>query len=315
MARSAGVFMVKKAIVLGSSGFLGSHVADALSASGVEVTLFDIKESPYKQPNQKQIIGDILDIDSVEKAISGHDYVYHMAGIADIDECYKRPVDTVKFNILGTTHVLEACVKQKVERLIFASSAYVYSQSGSFYRASKQACENLIEAYKEKYNLEYVILRYGSLYGPRSDRRNSLFRICEDALTNHEVDYKGTGEEKREFIHVYDASSMSVQILSEEFKNQNIMLTGADRINYRDLLLMVSEIMHDKVKINFLEPTSGTHYKQSPYSFNPKFAKKLSVNPRVDLGQGLINLLSDIHSDLHPDIQQKFGHLIQRSEQ
>lgn len=305
---------MKKAIVLGGSGFLGSHVADALSDSGFEVTLFDIRESPYIRNDQKQIIGDILDQESVNQAIQGADYVYHMAGIADIDECYNNPLNTVKFNILGTTHVLEACVRSKVKKLIFASSAYVYSQSGSFYRVSKQACENLIETYQEKYNLNYVILRYGSLYGPRSDRRNSLYRICEDALTHHEVNYGGVGDEKREFIHVYDASKMSVQVLDDQFTNQNIMLTGADRIEYRDLLLMVSEILHDKVKVNFIPKKTGTHYKQSPYSFNPKFAHKLTVNPRVDLGQGLINLLSEIHEKLHPELQEKFGLLIKKSD-
>lgn len=306
--------MSKKAIILGASGFLGSHVADALTDNGYQVTLFDIKESPYIKEGQTQVLGDILDQESVDKAIEGHDFVYHMAGIADIDECYQKPVDTVRFNILGTTHVLSSCIKNDVKRLIFASSAYVYSESGSFYRVSKQSCENLIEAYNEKYGLEYVILRYGSLYGPRSDRRNSLYRICEDALTNHEIDYGGTGEEKREFIHVYDASKMSVQVLEEEFKNQNIMLTGADRINYKDLLLMVSEILHDKVKINFKERKSGTHYKQSPYSFSPKFAKKLTLNARVDLGQGLLNLMSDIHGKLHPELQEKFGMLIKNSD-
>ncbi len=305
---------MKKAIVLGGSGFLGSHVADALTDAGIEVTLFDIRESSFLRPNQKQIIGDILDFESVNNAIASHDYVYHMAGIADIDECYNKPLDTVKFNILGTAHVLEACAHSKVSKLVFASSAYVYSQSGSFYRVSKQACENLIETYHEKYNLNYVILRYGSLYGPRSDRRNSLYRICEDALTNHEVNYGGIGDEKREFIHVDDASKMSVQVLATEFDNQSIMLTGVDRIDYNDLLLMVSEILHDKVKINYIPKLSGTHYKQSPYSFNPKIARKLTVNPRVDLGQGLINLLSEIHERLHPELQEKFGLLIKKSD-
>ncbi len=305
---------MKKAIVLGGSGFLGSHVADALSDEGYEVTLFDIRESKYIRDDQKQILGDILDIESVCKAIEGHDYVYHMAGIADIDECYQKPVETVKFNILGTTHVLEACVKASVKKLVFASSAYVYSESGSFYRVSKQACENLIESYSEKYNLDYVILRYGSLYGPRTDRRNSLYRVCEDALTKHEVVYGGTGDEKIEFIHAYDASKMSVQVLEDEFTNQNIMLTGADRINYKDLLSMVSEMMHQKVKVNYVEKKSGTHYKQSPYSFSPKFARKLTINPRVDLGQGLLNLLGEIHGELHPELQEKFGMLMKKSE-
>jgi UDP-glucose 4-epimerase len=302
----------KKILVIGGSGFLGSHVADALSDEGHQVTLFDHRTSPHLREDQTQVVGDILDQNSVHEAVKGHAVVFHFAGIADIDECDKKPLDTVRFNILGTTYVLEACREFGVEKLVFASSAYVYSNAGSFYRVSKQACENLIEAYRDKYDLNYVILRYGSLYGPRSDSRNSLYRICQQALTEHKITYGGTGDEKREFIHVFDASRMSVEILDEEYNNQSIILTGADSIKYQDLLLMISEMLHDRVKIEKVEKKSNTHYKQSPYAFSPKFGKKLTTNPHVDLGQGLLNLLGEIHSDLHPELQEKFGLLIQK---
>ncbi len=296
-----------KTLVIGGSGFLGSHVADALSEAGHKVTIFDHKTSPYKRGDQQEIIGSILDEQALRNAIKGMDYVYHMAGIADIDECNSRPVDTVKINVFGTAHVLEACKEADVKKLVFASSAYVYSDSGSFYRVSKQACEGLIETYHEEFGLNYVILRYGSLYGPRTDRRNSLYRICEDALTQQEINYGGKGDERREFIHVFDASKMSVQVLGDNFSNQNIILTGPTTIKYSDLLSMVSEMLQNKVKINYHEKKAKTHYKLSPYSFSPKFGKKLIANPQVDLGQGLINLLGEIHQSLHPDVQEKFG--------
>ncbi len=296
-----------KTLVIGGSGFLGSHVADALSDAGHKVTIFDHKPSTYKRDDQQEIIGSILEEQALRDAIKGMDYVYHMAGIADIDECNSRPVDTVKINVFGTAHVLEACKDADVKKLVFASSAYVYSDSGSFYRVSKQACEGLIETYHEEFGLNYVILRYGSLYGPRTDRRNSLYRICEDALTQQEIDYGGEGDERREFIHVFDASKMSVQVLKEDFSNQNIILTGPTTIKYSDLLSMVSEMLQNKVKINYSKKKSKTHYKLSPYSFSPKFGKKLIANPQVDLGQGLVNLLGEIHQRLHPDMQEKFG--------
>lgn len=290
---------MKKVIVLGGSGFLGSHVADSLTDAGYQVTLFDIKPSKYKKQSQREIIGDILNFESIASAIEGHEIVYHIAAIADIDECFNRPLDAVKYNILGTSHVLEACVKNNIKKVVFASSAYVYSQAGSFYRVTKQTGENLVETYADKYGFDFVILRYGSLYGPRSDRRNSLYKMCEEALSNLEINYNGQGDEKREFIHIYDAAQMSVKILNEEFKNQSIMITGADRISYNDLLLMISEIMQNKVKINYIPKKSSTHYSQSPYSFSPKFAKKLTVNPRVDLGQGIVNLMADIHKSFN----------------
>lgn len=302
--------MKGKVLVLGGSGFLGSHVADTLSEKGMAVSIFDINKPSTLRGDQKFIQGDILNRDSVAAAVQGHDFVYHLAGIADIDECAQKPIETMQFNVVGTAMVLEACIKHQVKKFIFASSAYVYSNSGSFYRVSKQACENLIEAYNEKSGLKYVILRYGSLYGPRSDRRNSLYRICEDALTKHKITYGGTGEEKREFIHVQDAAEMSYQVLAPEFDNQHIILTGADAIRYNELLSMVKEMLSEQVEIEYQEKKNKSHYSQSPYSFSPKLGKKLTLNPRIDLGQGLLNLLTEIHEKLHPELQEKFGLLI-----
>ncbi len=298
--------MPLKAVVFGGSGFLGSHVADALSLAGYEVSIFDIKESFYKQPHQNFIQGDILNQEDVQSAINGMDFVFHLAGIADIDECYKRPVDTIKYNVLGTSYILEACCQAQIKKIVFASSAYVYSNSGSFYRVSKQACENLVEAYHEKCGLDYVILRYGSLYGPRSDRRNSLFRICEDALRNHEIVYHGTGQEKREYIHVLDAAKMSVDVLKEEFLNSHIILTGTSSMQYSELLEMVQEMLKYKIKVLKKENKSKTHYSQSPYAFSPKLGRKLTNNTQIDLGQGLLELINEIYKSLDEDTQRRF---------
>jgi uncharacterized protein YbjT (DUF2867 family) len=91
---------MKKVLVTGASGFLGSHVADALSDAGYEVTLFDLSESQYKRHDQKMVTGDIIDCDSVDSIIAGQDIVYHFAGIADIDECSTRPAEKPVFNAL-----------------------------------------------------------------------------------------------------------------------------------------------------------------------------------------------------------------------
>ena len=161
-------------LVTGGSGFLGSHVADALSDEGHQVVVFDTHTSPYLRSDQKMQVGDILDAELLKKCLQGIDVVYHFAGIADIDDCKARPLDTARVNILGTVTLLEACREAGIERFVFASSAYVYSNSGYFYRSSKQACESYIENYAQLYGMKYTCLRYGSLYGPRADSRNSI---------------------------------------------------------------------------------------------------------------------------------------------
>jgi len=166
-----------KALVTGGAGFLGSHIADELTARGHRVTVFVRQEPSWRNPEHEIRIGDITDPVSVASAVQGHDVVFHLAALADLNEAKTRPVDTWRVNIGGTLNVLEACRQHRVGRLAFASTVYVYSRDGGFYRCSKQACESYIEEYGRKYGLDWTILRYGSLYGPRTDESNGVYRL------------------------------------------------------------------------------------------------------------------------------------------
>lgn len=290
-----------KVLVTGGAGFLGSHVADALSEAGHQVSIFDLKPSPYRSTGQGMILGDILNLPALERAVRGFDAVYHFAGIADIDECTKRPVDTVKYNVLGTVNLLEAARRGGVQRFVFGSSAYVYSDSGYFYRSSKQACESLIENYAELFGLKYTCLRYGSLYGTRADERNSIFRLIRQALKDGRITYHGTGDELREFIHVRDAADISVKILAPEFENQHITLTGTEKMRYRDLLDMIREMVGAHVEVDIAPSTRKAHYKITPYNFSPKLGRKMVNNPHIDMGQGLLQCMAEQHERLEQE--------------
>ena len=257
--------------VFGGSGFLGSHVADSLTEAGYKVIIFDCKDSPYLRPEQEMIIGNILDEKIVKKTVESCEIIYNFAGIADIDEALQKPLESVKANILGNTIILEACCKSKVKRFIFASSLYVYSKAGLFYRSTKQACELLIENYNEVFGLPYTILRYGSLYGPRADDRNFVYTILTQALRDGRIIREGDGEEIREYIHVYDAARCSVEILSDEFINQYVMITGNQQMKVKDLLLMIKEMLDNKIEIEYKPPKISSHYEITPYTFAPKF--------------------------------------------
>jgi UDP-glucose 4-epimerase len=289
----------KIAIVFGASGFLGSHVADALSAAGYRVRLFDRCPSLYRSPDQEMIIGDIMDLDQVIEAARGASVVYNFAAIADIDEAHNNPLATATINVLGNMHVLEAARLAGARRFVFASTIYVYSESGSFYRASKQAAERFIETYHERYGLDYSILRYGSLYGRRADTRNGIYRMLHEAVDRHSITYQGSGEAIREYIHVEDAARMSVQVLAPEFANRHLILTGQERLRIKEVMTMISEIMPWQVELHFDEANAVHHYEITPYAFQPRVGRKLVLNEHVDLGQGLLDCLRDIHTALH----------------
>ena len=215
-----------KVLVIGGSGFMGSHTADELSKRGFDVTIFDLNQSPWLKKDQHMIEGDMLDIDEVSKALEGSKYLYHFGGIADIGEGKKRPLDTINQNVVGAAVAMEAAVNAGVERLIYASTMYVYSPYGSFYRASKQAAETVIEAYSDIYCIEHTLLRYGSLYGPRAQKWNGLKKYVDQIIRTGKLEYSGTGSERREYIHVMDAARLSVDVLDEKHKNQAITVTG-----------------------------------------------------------------------------------------
>lgn len=287
-----------KIIVFGGSGFVGSHVADKLSEAGHEVTIFDLKPSIYLKNNQRFIKGDFLDIDQVTKAIVGNEVVYNFAGIADIKEANKFPLETIKINIIGCANLLEVSVINKIKRFIFASSLYVYSETGSFYRCSKQACELLIEEYQRRYGIDFTILRFGSLYGLRADETNWIYSILKQALTEKKIIRYGDGEEIREYIHVEDAAKCCLDILNEEFKNQSIIISGHQSIKICDLLIMIKEIMGNEIDIDYRPAIQDVlHYEITPYTFKPKLARRIISDCYVDLGQGIIQILSYLYKN------------------
>jgi len=297
-------------LVTGGSGFLGSHVADALSDAGHAVTIFDRDASPYLRPDQEMVVGDLLDQEMLNQLVRGCEVVYHFAGIADVDECAKRPVDAARFNVLGTVHLLEACRLAEIKRFVFASSAYVFSDAGFCYRSSKQACEAFIEDYQRLFGLDYTCLRYGSLYGERSDERNSIYRLIKQATVEGKITYHGQGDEIREFIHVKDAARSSVQILASEYINTHIILTGNEKLAYTQLLEMIKEIMGNEIEIDIVPSTRTAHYKISPYNFSPKLGRKLVNNPHIDMGQGLLLCMAELYEKVHTEKHAEMGLLI-----
>ncbi len=242
------------------------------------------------------ITGDILDPEAVDEAMKGKDAVFHLAALADIDIAYDRPLDTMKINILGTANALEAARKNKVGRFVFASTIYVYSRSGSFYRVSKHAGELLLEEYKERYGLDYTILRFGTLFGTRANDQNSVYRYVKEAFSTGKIDFYGTGDEVREYIHVTDAARICVRILEEEFAGQTLILTGHYRMRLSELMDMINEIMGNRIKIEYKPDESRSHYIQTPYSYIPRVGKKIIMDTYCDLGQSLVEILDNINS-------------------
>lgn len=286
-----------KVLVTGGAGFLGSHIADALSDRGHQVLLFDRIPSPYLRSDQKMVVGDIKDRALVNDVVAGCGAIYHLAAIADLAEATSDPHRAVEINIMGTVNMLEAARKHKVGRFIFSSSIYVYSAQGAIYRTTKQACENLISDYQDNYGLEFTILRFGSLYGPRTDGNNAIHRVLRQALTDRRIDFWGNGSEIREYIHVLDAARMSLDILASEYANQIIHLTGRERMTTQEMLEMIREILGGDIEIAFNDTPFTGRYIQTPYAYAPRLGRRMTGSTYIDLGLGLLDQIQSIEQD------------------
>lgn len=288
-----------KAVVVGGSGFIGSHVADQLSLAGYEVVVYDQCRSPWLRDDQLMVEGDVLDSERLIEAIAGADVVYNFAALADLNQAIDKPVTTVNVNILGNVNVMDACRAGNIKRFVYASTVYVNSREGGFYRCSKQASEAYVEEYQAVFGLDYTILRYGSLYGPRADATNGLYRIVRSALQNRSVRYEGHPDSMREYIHVDDAARASVAALGDEFRNESVVLTGQEPMRVHDMLKMLAEILGlPEQSVEFIDSHYAGHYVRTPYAYQRKLGRKFIPPMHVDLGQGILQVIEEIQHDI-----------------
>ena len=289
---------MNKVLVIGGSGFMGSHTADLLSDNGYVVTILDKVTSPWLRDDQAMVVGDAMDSNVLTSAMNKIDYVFYFAGIADIAEAKVNPYKTIEVNIMGLTNALEAGVKNNIAKFIYASTMYVYSAQGSFYRASKQAAEVIIEAYQENYQLSFVLLRYGSLYGPRSQNWNGIKGFARQVVNHGALEYPGNGSEIREYIHVQDAAKLSVRALHDDYKNKAITITGNQSMRVADMFSMLFEVAGKEFNVKYLDEQQGSsHYGNTPYRYTPKPSLKVIPTEFIDLGQGLLDIVEEIHND------------------
>ncbi len=137
-------------------------------------------------------------------------------------------------------------------------------------------------------------MRYGSLYGPRSDNRNGLWRIVKHSLDSGKICYEGSPEAMHEYIHVEDAARASVSALGDDFRNQHVLLAGQEPMRVYDLLKTLAEILGKPNSVEFVKSDYEGHYVHTPYAYRPKFGHKYVPPMHVDLGQGLLQLIDEV---------------------
>ncbi len=274
--------------VIGGSGFIGSHLVDKLMDSGHEVTVFDIM-TPHRR-DVRHIVTDISDQGRTTVALAGgYDAVYILAAVANVNDVYHIPVESMNTNVMAVTHVLEAARRTGIKRVILASTTWVYgmtaapevdeesplsiNMTGHVYTASKVAAEMACVAYQKLYGIETTILRYGIPYGPRARMGTVLATFVARALQRQPIVIQGDGSQWRRFVYVEDLAWGNVAALRPEAANQIFNLEGSERVSVRQVA--------EKVQSSF----PGTEVRYTPArsgDLDPKLVSAVKAKKLLD---------------------------------
>lgn len=227
-----------KVLVTGGAGFIGSHIVDKLVQKKYKVSVVDNLSTGRKENINKAAVFykcDITDLNNLDSVFRNEepDFVIHQAAQISAGGSLKSPSFDAIVNITGTINILECCVKYKVKKIIFASSAAVYGEPQylpideqhelkpiSPYGLSKLTAENYIMLYKKLYGLEYTILRYANVYGPRQDAEGEggvVAIFINRLLKGITVEIYGDGRQTRDFIYVEDVANANIATLRADY--------------------------------------------------------------------------------------------------
>ena len=270
-----------KILVIGGNGFIGSKVSHALFKKGHKVTIFDIKKDKKKDKQIKFILGDIRNLQTLSKAISGKEVVFNFAALSDIDIARHKPSETVILNILAVSNILKISKIKKVKRFIQASTIYALSEEGGFYARSKRAAEDYILEFNKIYNINFTILRFGSLYGEGADSNNGINKLILLGKRYKKLVYRGSINASRRYINIHDAAQLCVQILSSKYKNSIVNITGKKIIRIKDILNFLSiKLGIKRKKIIYKNEKNTGHYDKLPTPMKFNKSKNLYIKKK-----------------------------------
>ena len=285
---------MKKITVLGGSGFIGSHLCDALLKKKFKVKILDLKKNKYLKKNFKFYHGSILNISLLSNAIKNSDIVFNFAGLADLDISQSKPLETAKLNIIGTINSLLMCKKYKIKKFIHASSIYANTEEGGFYGCSKKAAEDYIEKFCAKNKVKFSILRFGSLYGARADKGNGVNTIIVNSLKKNKAVYEGSSNTSRKYIHISDAIKACLEVIKKKYDNKFINITGKKNVKVSKLMnIIVKNLQLKDKKLIFLNKKRPGHYVRKPTPFKPRKGIVFKIKNESNLENNIHELIED----------------------
>ncbi len=309
-----------KILVIGGAGFIGSFVVSELLKEDVaEIVVYDnfargkkdylIDQLKDNRCSIYPIGGDIREIDILNAAMKGKDYVICLAAMWLL-HCKDFPRTAFEVNIAGTFNVLEACVNNNIKKLVWSSSASVYGDAvelpmteshpfnnKNFYGASKIAGEAMATAFNDRYGLPVIGLRYMNVYGPHQDQTAAYTGVVPIMLNKIEANeaptINGDGSQAYDFIYVEDVARCNVQALKSDV-NLGMYNVGTEvQTSIKELCEIILELKDSDLEVNY-KPYSADDARslvQNRIGSREKAENELGFLYQYDLREGLQKLI------------------------
>ena len=310
----------KKFLVIGGAGFIGSHVvAELLKHDVKEVIVFD-NYARGKSSNLREQLqdprcsifpdgGDIREVDVLNKAVSQVDGVFHLAAMWLL-HCKDYPRTAFDVNIQGTFNVLEACVNNNVERLVYSSSASVYGDAlevpmteehpfnnRNFYGATKIAGEAMARAFHDRYGLSYVGLRYMNVYGPHQDQTAAYTGVIPIMLnkidSNDPPTINGDGTQAYDFVTVQDTARCNILAMESEVNDEFYNVGTGVQTSIKELCDLILELRSSDLTVTYnpYSAEDARQFVQNRIGSPDKATRDLKFTFQDSLEDGLLSLI------------------------
>lgn len=302
---------MKKVLIAGGAGFIGSHTADLLLKQNIPVRVLDNLSSGFRHnlPAKHELLefieGDICDVEMVDRCMQDVSHCLNLAAQVSVVNSLEDPVFSAQQNILGFVNIIHSANKHNIERLVYASSAAIYGEPSQLpltedvpmkqlspYALEKAVNEQYAELFNHLYGLSSQGQRFFNVYGPRQDPKSpyaGVIALFVDKITaKQSVTVFGDGENTRDFIFIEDVAKANVAALNASYQGACNIATGK-KTSLLDLIHTLSDLAAFSPEINFEPPREGdiVHSLASPALMN----KELQVIANTSLKDGLSQLL------------------------
>lgn len=298
------------ALVTGGAGFIGSHIASALAASGAKVRIIDDLSTGYLENVEAIdghvdfVQGSLADEESLRKALQGVELVFHEAAIPSVPRSVENPRQTHIASVESTFSLLLAAKENRVRRVVYAASSSAYGDQPSLpkienmlpeplspYAVAKLVGEYYCQVFTRVYGLETLSLRYFNVFGPRQDPSSQysgvISRFIGALLTDESPVIYGDGEQSRDFTYVEDVVNANLKA-AESVKGigQVINIANGERISLNQLLAQLKELTGKPDAVaDYKEPRAGdVRHSLADIS---RARDLLGYEPQVDFQTGL----------------------------